>query len=247
MEQSKNIEHLATALSQFQGEVTDASTNCKVEYKQTKYRYADLTQILEIARPLLHKHNLAITQFPGSAGEKVTVKTVLMHGSGQWMSGTIEMPVRILTTAEGKTIPPTPQDIGSIITYARRYSYAAIIGITQYDDDALQGKEGMNMGNQKPVYNAPVQKIDHKKEGQSYQPSYSGQQLKEKVLLVSTHEINNLKELLKDDPERLQRLLAWAKIKTLEEMSIESYQKTIDHLRLEQLKKEKEEDLIKAG
>jgi hypothetical protein len=126
MNKSENIDQLAGALSLLQGEVSDAHK----DKKGYNYKYSDLSQILEIARPLMFKHGLSISQFPGTAHDKVTVESVLMHKSGQWMSGIIEM---MVPEQKGMNLA---QAAGSIITYARRYSLASIIGITQSDNDA---------------------------------------------------------------------------------------------------------------
>lgn len=126
MNKSQEINELALALSKLQGEINDVGKN-KQGYG---YTYADLGSVLEIARPLLAKHGLSVTQLPQSAGEKVSVETLLMHSSGQWISSTIEMQVE-----RGKNMS-LAQAVGSVITYARRYSLAAILGIAQVDDDA---------------------------------------------------------------------------------------------------------------
>lgn len=139
MNKSENIDLLASALSKLQGEITDVTK----DKKGYGYQYADLSQILDISRPMLSKHKLAISQLCGSAHDKVTVETVLMHESGQWISSTIEMGVQ-----EGKGMS-LAQAVGSVITYARRYALASIIGIAQIDNDAHveQAK--------------PVKRVDH--------------------------------------------------------------------------------------
>jgi len=126
MSMSEQLDQLATALSAFQGEVTDA----RKDVSGYNYKYADLSQVLDIARPLMAKHGLSLAQFPGSAGDKVTIESYLLHKSGQFISGTIEMPV---TLNKGMT---HAQCVGSVITYARRYATGAILGITQTDNDA---------------------------------------------------------------------------------------------------------------
>ena len=126
MNKSENIDQIATALSALQGEIKDV-------YKDKTghgYKYADLSTVLEIVRPLLSKHKLAVTQLCGSADEKVSVETVLMHSSGQWLSSIIEM------AAEKGARRSLAQDVGNVITYARRYALAAIIGVAQTDNDA---------------------------------------------------------------------------------------------------------------
>jgi hypothetical protein len=57
--------------------------------------------------------------------EHVNVETVLMHESGEWIKGTISL------------IPKAddPQSVGSALTYARRYSLSAILGVASEEDD----------------------------------------------------------------------------------------------------------------
>lgn len=124
---SESIAKLALALSKFQGEVTDAHKD-KSAYN---YKYADLAGVLEIARPLCLKYELAVTQLCSTNEGGVGVTTVLMHSSGEWIESTFTMP---LISVKGSN---AAQAAGSVITYARRYALAAILGITQTDNDAV--------------------------------------------------------------------------------------------------------------
>ena len=123
--------NLATALSALQGEIEDA----KKESQAHAYKYADLPTVLQIARPLLCKHGLAVTQFPVNHGDRVGVKTRLMHTSGEFLEEEMTMPVH-----EGRGMSPA-QAAGSVITYCRRYSLTAVLGISQEDDDAAPIKQ----------------------------------------------------------------------------------------------------------
>lgn len=125
MNKSENINELAAALSKFQGEARDGHKG-KQGYG---YKYADLPQFLDIVRPLLCKHGLAISQLCGSASDKVSVETILMHSSGQWISSTVEMLVEL------KKGNSQAQCVGTVISYARRYALCAIVGITGTDED----------------------------------------------------------------------------------------------------------------
>lgn len=125
MNKSDEIGALASALSKLQGEITDVQK----EKSGYGYKYADLSQILEVARPVLSKHGLAVTQLCGSAHDKVTVETVLMHASGQWISSMIEMGVE---RGKGMSLA---QAVGSVVSYARRYAFASVLGIAQTDND----------------------------------------------------------------------------------------------------------------
>lgn len=120
MEHSQELAELAAALSAAQGEMKPAPMNNTNPF--FKSRYSDLATCIETARPVLVKHGLSVTQvLTGECG----VTTVLMHKSGQWISDT-------LTLHPAKS---DPQGLGSAITYARRYAFAAIIGLVSDDDD----------------------------------------------------------------------------------------------------------------
>ena len=126
MEKSDDITELASALCKVQHRIEDASKD-KAGYN---YKYADLSQILQIVRPALTDFGLSISQFPCEGGDNISLDTILMHSSGQWLSNRYSMPVEV---AKGMS---RAQASGSVITYMRRYALAAIVGITQEDNDA---------------------------------------------------------------------------------------------------------------
>jgi hypothetical protein len=110
-------------------EVEIAGSSGKSRYS---YTYADLAQIMSKVRPVLAKHGLAVTQtFRTSVGKELVVITTLLHESGEYI--TSEFPV----AASANRM----QELGSLITYAKRYSYTAIVGIQPQDedDDAILG------------------------------------------------------------------------------------------------------------
>ena len=152
MEKSESIKELATALSRFQGEAQDAIKDKKGD----KSSYADLGQILNLVRPALAKHGLAVTQLPCECSDpgSIAVDTMLMHSSGEWISNSFSMPInRIVRKADNKDITNAPQASGSVITYARRYALAAVLGITQEDDDAAGKRD--HKAEQKKIANEP--------------------------------------------------------------------------------------------
>lgn len=133
MLKSESIAALATALAEAQGEIENATKNSQNPH--LKNRYADLAEILNTVRPVLSRHGLAVSQHPSFADNMVQVETILLHKSGEWMASTITTPVQ----------KADPQGVGSAVTYARRYSLAAIVGLSQEDDDghaATKGKPG---------------------------------------------------------------------------------------------------------
>jgi len=122
--QSNEINELFEALSKAQAEMVGAKKGSENPFFKSKY--ADLQSILEAVREPLAKHDLCVTQTVNSpdVGSAV-ITTTLGHKSGQWMQGNCPI---INTKGDA-------QGMGSAITYARRYSLAAICGIAQMDDD----------------------------------------------------------------------------------------------------------------
>ena len=130
MKLSNETSELFNAFSSFQGELDNAS-----KAKQGHgYSYADLAECINTAKPFLVKNGLAVSQMLGShESGKQTLITILTHSSGQYMSSEFVMAEAVLAGGGGKN---PVQMLGSAITYQRRYSYAAIIGLAQEDDDA---------------------------------------------------------------------------------------------------------------
>lgn len=108
--------------------VEDVKTNRKADIEtktgaRVKYSYADLAAVLEAAKSVFTANGLAITQSASDAG----VQTVVLHTSGEWLAFP---PLHISTTQN------TPQAQGSGLSFARRYSMLAVLGIATEDDDA---------------------------------------------------------------------------------------------------------------
>ena len=128
MNATEELGNLATALNAFTGEIEDAKKGSQAH----QYKYADLSTILQLARPLMHKHGLAVVQFPISDSGQVGILTRLMHTSGEWL----EQP--FMMQSEQSRGMSAAQSIGSVLTYFRRYALAAVLGIAQVDDDAAE-------------------------------------------------------------------------------------------------------------
>lgn len=130
MDEMKPLGELAKALVAFQMECPKLSFDKTVKTGRYSFDYATLAKIVNETKPLLAKHGLAISQHPiiASSGNKVAVKTIIMHSSGQLMSHEYEM----LIPCKGQE--PTPQDYGSGISYAKRYAYAAALCLVTEED-----------------------------------------------------------------------------------------------------------------
>ena len=135
MLRSETIGHLAEALAAAQGEFEVVKKDNEAQAGgKFSYKYADLASIVAMASPVLTKHALAVAQFPETTEPGYEgLTTLVMHSSGEWVSST--MPLLMPERA-------TPQQQGSAITYARRYSYGAVLGIvTDTDDDGAKASE----------------------------------------------------------------------------------------------------------
>lgn len=129
--QSENLAPLAKALSAAQGELNDA-TKSSIN-PGFKSKYADLAEILQTIRPVAFKHGLSFVQKVGYTDGLASVETVMMHSEGGSISSILHVPVT----------KKDAQGLGSALTYGRRYSIAAMFGISQDDDDGntAVGKE----------------------------------------------------------------------------------------------------------
>lgn len=131
MNKSENIGELAAALSKAQGAMQAAKMDSVNPF--LKNRYADLGSVVQAARKPLADNGLSFSQCPSLADGSVTVATLLMHASGQWIESAITLQV---DNAKGLSMA---QSMGAIITYLRRYSLAAVLGI--YADEDTDGND----------------------------------------------------------------------------------------------------------
>lgn len=138
---SDKVDQIAMALCEAQGSFAAASKDSSAPIGKG-YQYASLDSLIQATRPALSKHKLAFMQnfVDGpTAGTKV-LESVLLHVSGQFIASTYRIDV-----ASTK-----PHDIGSHITYARRYSMSAMLGIVCDEDDCGMIAQGV------PSETAPV-------------------------------------------------------------------------------------------
>jgi len=121
---SEEIGKVSAALVKAQEEVETAlkaSTN--PHYGSS---YADLTSVLGVIKPALATHGLAMVQYPGYGDGVVTMTTILVHESGEW----IQSPVA--------SIPITKQDPHGAMsgtTYLRRGCASSLMALIADDDD----------------------------------------------------------------------------------------------------------------
>lgn len=125
MNRSESINELAAALAKAQGEIKVAVKDSANPFFKSKY--ADLASVVEAIRTAFSKNGLSYVQtVEPCEKEEVRVETLILHSSGQWLSGGIlALPV---TKADA-------QGYGSALTYARRYGLSAAAGVAPEDDD----------------------------------------------------------------------------------------------------------------
>jgi hypothetical protein len=119
------MQQIATALVKAQRDFAPAlkqSTN-----PHFRSRYADLAACVEAVIDALNSNGIALIQRTHDSDNGVAVETLLVHESGETLSG------GILHVPAAKQ---DPQGYGSALTYARRYSLMAACGIAPEDDDA---------------------------------------------------------------------------------------------------------------
>lgn len=105
-----------------------------------KSKYADLSAVWEACKQPLAENGLFISQQPQLLEGVDVLRTRVYHTSG----GFIESNMKVVVTKGND-----PQAFGSAMTYTRRYSLAAILGIVTDDDDA-EGAMARGNQNSKP-------------------------------------------------------------------------------------------------
>jgi hypothetical protein len=141
------VNELAGALAKAQEAMPPIPRNRKVVVKLASggsydFMYAPLDTILDACRPVLGKNGLSLSQLLSSDDKGMTLITVLLHSSGQWLRCWTRLP----------STPIKPQELGGVITYMRRYAVQCILGVAAEDDDDANGET-----NSKP----PAQRSPH--------------------------------------------------------------------------------------
>ena len=124
MKTSEEITNISTAMiaieKEIQGMIPDANNPF------FKSSYITLDGILEYIRPILAKNNIWLFQNAFGDGEYICVVTRLNHSSGEFIETDV---------LKMKPQKNDPQQLGSCITYAKRYQLASLLGISSEIDD----------------------------------------------------------------------------------------------------------------
>ena len=123
MKQTEDVKELVTALSKAQGQMKPAVFN-KVN-PHFKNRYADFKSCMDACRSPLSDNGLSVMQYCDTVNDKLVLVTMLSHSSGQWIKSYFPLNPKNMDS----------QSIGSALSYAKRYSLCAKLGIVSDDDD----------------------------------------------------------------------------------------------------------------
>jgi hypothetical protein len=152
LEKSDSIKNLAIALRKTQEEIG------KVNFDSTNpflhNNYASLGAIIEASKAVLVKNGLSISQPTTGSGNEIGVTTILLHDSGEYIASTATIGIN---DEKGLKLA---QVAGSIITYLRRYSLAAILNLyADEDNDANDPKKRVQDNQREEGYVPPVPKV----------------------------------------------------------------------------------------
>lgn len=121
--QSEKVDLIVKALIKAKSQIEPVEKNKVNPFFGSKYSTLDAVEAA--VRSPLSLNGLAITQTTAVVAGQAVLETTLWHESGQWISG--QYPLN-----------PTkndPQGLGSAMTYARRYTLSAILGLVSDEDD----------------------------------------------------------------------------------------------------------------
>lgn len=144
MRYSDNLSNICAALVKVQAEIKNPIKNQVNKGVQGAPKYANLEDTLqEYVRPICSKHGISVFQsVKTDEFGRVGVCTVLFHESGEFIEGDYTYcEVIIPISKEGKKILTEGQATGVCITYLRRYSLNAALGINgDKDTDGSYGE-----------------------------------------------------------------------------------------------------------
>jgi ERF superfamily len=124
---------LAAAQAEFPAIPREKTVTVRTREQGTySFSYATLDAILAATRPALNKQGLALVQLLEHHDGLPAVRTELRHKDGGVLGSSFPLP----------SVPSTPQQLGSLLTYLRRYTIIALLGVAaEEDDDAAQAAE----------------------------------------------------------------------------------------------------------
>lgn len=200
---STDLKQLFAALAKAQGEMQIASK--KSENPYFKNKYADLPEMVKASRECLSKNGLSVIQQTQTNNDGQSVlHTILGHASGEWIS------------SQMRILPPKSdvQTLGSYISYLKRYSYAALVGVVASDED----DDG-------EVAVATDRDLFAKGPAETYKPK------NESYETVSKDQLDELQYELVNYPDIAEEVLNKMKIQSLADLPKSKFRISIERIR----------------
>ena len=183
LRQSKINVAFASVLSELTNPIND-KTN-----PHFKKNYVTLEGLLSHIKPVLAKNNLSFTTPPIVTDGGAGVSLILMYRDGEKTEEKIFDPL-ILPISR-----PSAQDIGSALTYARRYMICSVFSIAgEEDDDGTKANNAAPKSNNQKKYNQEQQKSEPKPD--SGQPKMISKQQGDKMIELAEGDIDLIKKIL---------------------------------------------------
>jgi len=135
MPTEKTPDTLASALAAFQAALPAVHKGATGQVPgKRSYKYADLSDLSAVVLPLLAAQGLSWMTMPtyDEAGRFV-LQYELLHTSGEKRTGTYPLPTG------------TAWEVGSALTYGRRYTLSAVTGVAADEDDDGQAAQDVRI------------------------------------------------------------------------------------------------------
>jgi hypothetical protein len=131
MENEKGMNEMFEALAKAQGKIKAPLKNRSVDFQpkqgpRVKYNYADLADVIDCIRLPLSENGLSVIHRMTKDENGLGMVTELVHAGGGRLSTWYPLP---------DPSQMRPQEFGSALTYGRRYSLSALLGIASEEDD----------------------------------------------------------------------------------------------------------------
>lgn len=138
---SESKANIASALAKSWGQIETPKHNARVKVSlkgggSYSFEYTDLSGIFEALKTMFKENGVAVMQNAYTENEGTSrlacVETLLLHSSGEWVKS---YPLKFPAAN-------SMQDFGGQITYMKRYSLSAMVGISTDKDDDANGAAG---------------------------------------------------------------------------------------------------------
>ena len=138
---SESNQKISAALAKSWAEIENPKHNKTVQVKtknggQYTFDYADLGTIFDEAKLVFKENGISVLQNAYTevveGNLMIAVETMLLHSSGEWVKS---QPLKMPSSTN-------MQDMGGQVTYMKRYSLSALLGIATESDDDANGASG---------------------------------------------------------------------------------------------------------